>query len=190
MTDEEICGAKTSDGTPCQNPPMDNGRCYHHGGATEDAGAPEGNGNNAKHNLYSDPDKLYQRLDDDIQEHVDSVADSLATRYEHIHGREPDYAARTNIEQIAMDIVKVRLAHEYMAEEADESGNPLLETDYVEAGDEIREITRPNQLNRVLSDLKNETRQWLKDMGLLNDPESEKADAAASLVQMLSEEDT
>jgi hypothetical protein len=40
-----------------------------------------------------------------------------------------------------------------------------------------------------LSDLKNETRQWLKDMGLLHDPESEKAEAANSLVQMLSEED-
>jgi len=54
MTDEDICGAETSDGGVCQAQPMDNGRCYHHGGATEDAGAPEDNDNAWKHGAYSE----------------------------------------------------------------------------------------------------------------------------------------
>lgn len=193
MTDEDICGAETTDGGVCQAQPMDNGRCYHHGGASTgnpDAdGPPEGNQNARTHGLFADRDNLYNSLDSEDQDHVETIADSLATRYEHIHGREPDYAARENIKHVAIDVFKVTLAHDYMAEQGEESGNVLIEQDYAEDGDEVREITRPNQLNRVLSDLKNETRQWLKDMGLLHDPESEKAEAANSLVQMLSEED-
>jgi len=55
MTDEDICGAETGDGSPCENAPMDNGRCYHHGGATEGAGAPEGEDNGSwKTGAYSE----------------------------------------------------------------------------------------------------------------------------------------
>jgi hypothetical protein len=31
---KKICGAKTRAGTPCKCAPMENGRCYRHGGAT------------------------------------------------------------------------------------------------------------------------------------------------------------
>jgi len=186
MSDEK-CGAKCRDGTECQNYPVEGSdRCRMHGGTS---GAPEDNQNARKHGMFSDRDKLYMSLDEEDKSHVEDIAQSLSTRYEHIHGRKPDYAARENIKHIAIDVFKVTLAHDYMSEKGEESGNVLIEQDYVEAGDEVREITRPNKLNRVLSDLKNETRQWLKDMGLLHDPESEKAEAANSLVQMLSSED-
>lgn len=34
MTKKKNCGAKTRAGTPCKCAPMENGRCYRHGGAT------------------------------------------------------------------------------------------------------------------------------------------------------------
>ena len=39
------CNYEHDDGTYCEGHPMDNGRCYHHGGKEENGGAPEGNNN-------------------------------------------------------------------------------------------------------------------------------------------------
>lgn len=48
-----ICGAKTPDSTPCQNPPEPGKcRCWNHGGAPG-SGAPRGNQNAIKHGYFS-----------------------------------------------------------------------------------------------------------------------------------------
>lgn len=51
MTEKQICGAKNRQGEPCRCPPMQNGRCYRHGGKS--TGAPKGNKNAKKHGIYS-----------------------------------------------------------------------------------------------------------------------------------------
>ena len=49
-----ICGAKKRNGEACQKPPIKGkNRCRLHGGLTKNAGAPTGNKNSAKHNIYS-----------------------------------------------------------------------------------------------------------------------------------------
>ncbi|MFK8253104.1 HGGxSTG domain-containing protein [Ancylobacter terrae] len=45
------CGARTRQGTPCQSPSMENGRCRMHGGKAP--GAPKGNTNARKHARYA-----------------------------------------------------------------------------------------------------------------------------------------
>lgn len=50
MAENNVCGAKTRNGSTCKNKGMKNGRCYKHGGK---AGAPKGNQNARKHGLYS-----------------------------------------------------------------------------------------------------------------------------------------
>lgn len=59
MSDKQICGAKTRNGTKCQNKPLENGRCRMHGGNNK--GSPKGNRNALKHGIYSrifDPKEL------------------------------------------------------------------------------------------------------------------------------------
>ena len=49
-----ICGAKKRNGEACQKPPIKGKtKCRLHGGLTKNAGAPTGNKNSAKHNIYS-----------------------------------------------------------------------------------------------------------------------------------------
>ena len=49
-----ICGAKKRNGEACQKTPMKGKtRCRLHGGASKNGGAPKGNKNSAKHNIYS-----------------------------------------------------------------------------------------------------------------------------------------
>ena len=49
-----ICGAKKRNGEACQKPPIKGKtKCRLHGGSTKNAGAPTGNKNSAKHNIYS-----------------------------------------------------------------------------------------------------------------------------------------
>ncbi len=49
-----ICGAKKRNGEACQKTPMiGKTRCRLHGGASKNGGAPTGNKNSAKHNIYS-----------------------------------------------------------------------------------------------------------------------------------------
>lgn len=49
-----ICGAKKRNGEACQKPPIKGKtKCRLHGGLTKNAGAPTGNKNSVKHNIYS-----------------------------------------------------------------------------------------------------------------------------------------
>lgn len=95
-----ICGATNRNGEPCQLPagwgtPGSGGeRCKFHGGASPGpsdtsylegntyaennpgGGAPVGNDNSAVHNGWADPDKFYERLDEDRKEYVDKLTES------------------------------------------------------------------------------------------------------------------
>lgn len=49
-----ICGAKKRNGEACQKPPIKGKkRCRLHGGATKNSGAPKGNKNSVKSNIYA-----------------------------------------------------------------------------------------------------------------------------------------
>jgi len=180
----ELCGAETRDGSPCQRPPMDNGRCYHHGG--ESTGAPEGNQNNQKHGLYSVPEYLKKHFDESQEDRYTAYFEALCSRYERLHGKEPDAFAKDRLSRIAIECVKERIADEWLSEKADETGNLLIE-DYIIDTDENGEPVSVETSNNILSELtalKRETRMQLKDMGLLSDPESKKADSMQNLAEM------
>lgn len=187
------CGAECRSGGYCESYPIEGAeRCRMHGGTTptkdEDPnvgqGAPANNGNAAKHNLYSDRDKLYQRLPEAEQDHVDSLAASFYDRYTDVHGKEPDYAATQRLKNVAMDVHKETLADNYAAEQSEEDDtHPLIQKQIIGQTEEGRpiEVEQPNQLIGIASGLKTDTRMWLKDLGLLDDPESQKADALNDL---------
>lgn len=189
MTDNDNrCPATNRDGDQCGlsagwGTESDDGPCKFHGGAGGDVGDPggsatEGNQRAQKHGLHSQPEYLEAHLSGSEEEDLDAIHDSLCGRYERIHGREPDYAATRRLRRISIEILKQDLADEWLASQAQESGHLLMERRETPEG---REFHVPNSVLEPLTALKRETRLALKDMGLLEDPDSKQADALESL---------
>jgi len=120
--------------------------------------APEGNGNAEKHSLYSDRDKLYQRLEDHEQQLVVQISQDLLDKVE---GEVGAYE-REAIRNIAVDAVKRRRANEH-----------IMTEDIVRDGSE-----NSDRVNQAYSRLVRDTTKELEKLGLLKDgPEMKKAEA-------------
>lgn len=183
----------------CKGPAVGpHGKCYNHGGATptkdenEDVGAPENNGNAATHNLTSDETKLYKRLDVEMQAHVDNVRDSILDEICRRRGLEtpPAYLIGP-ARRVAMNMVRVVwFAEDWEAKSADDTGNPLVDEQIVDGGDEDFAPTYVEQegvAQSVASKLSSENRQWLKDFGLMDSPEDRQADAQEDVADAMME---
>lgn len=197
MTDH--CGRQKRDGSgdECQLPAgwgtdhPGEGACKHHGGAggtNADGSSHAGNQNARTHGLHATPEYLLDDLDEHHRDTYHAMFEALCTRYEDIHGRPPDFAAKKRLSRVSVEIVKEDLVDEYLRDQADD--HPLVEEQVIdvdpETGAPIR-VERPNKLLPQLTQLKRETRLTLKDMGLLHDPESEAADAQANFFVHLAE---
>lgn len=179
----------------------DDGRCRTHGGS-DDSGAPEGNDNAAgndggapeentnavKHGAYAEHNSYYQDvLDDDMREFVDDVFEDYLEDYKERHG-DPVLGIESELFRIAVthakDIGLDRWAHE--KPDGLDSGHPLVdkETEIVPIGEgqtETQRSFRESVVQAAQKRLSTDRRTWLKDLGLLDDPESAKADAISNL---------
>jgi len=163
--------------------------CHHHQGMAK-GNAEEGNQRATKHGLYAVPEYLKAHFSEAQQDRYTAYFEALCSRYERIHGREPDSFAKDRLSRVAIECVKERIADEWLSEKADETGNLLIEEyiiDTDESGQPIK-VESENQILKELTALKRETRLTLKDMGLLSDPDTKKAEAAESLAKVLSDE--
>jgi len=192
---EGRCAAECRDGDYCESYPVQGAdRCRMHGGTND--GAPERNQNATRHGLQATPEYLVEHLDEHHKDQLVATFESLCTRYESVHARDPDFAAQKRLRRIAIEIVKEDLADEWLAQQAAESGHLLMEHREVvddETGDVVREYDVPNSVLEPLTALKRETRLTLKDMGLLRDPKTKHAEAtaegAAAIRQFMTEAD-
>jgi hypothetical protein len=188
--DGDICGSTdTRDGTPCQRPVSDGDVCFLHdgdgppadhgapegntNGLRNDGGAPPANGNAERHGLYADRSKYYQRLDDDEQAWVDALidgwlADAPFSR-ENIGGLEL-------LRKVAIDEHKRRRANDYIAREGvvtenvvgyDDDGNPVVKKE-------------ENPANLPYSRMAKDTIRTLKELNVLDSPDSRLAENAGS----------
>jgi len=162
--------------------------CHHHQGLGQTTGAPEGNQNATTHGLYALPENLKEHFSDRQRDRYHAYFEALCTRYEHRLGHKPDAFAKDRLSRVAIECVKERIADEYFAEKADESGNLLIEETFISGEDGAVQVEQSNQLLKELTALKRETRLTLKDMGLLSDPESQQADATEDLAAMFQEQ--
>ena len=195
-SDKPTCGdhgGTRTNGEPCERvagwgTPDDTGRCKQHKGTSPDGESHEGNQNARKHGLHSTPEYLLEDLDDTHRDTYHATFESLCSRYERIHGYEPDFAAKKRLSRVSVEMVKEDLADEYLKQ--NHSDHILVEDEIVGYSEDDRpqEITQTNKILPELTALKRETRLTLKDMGLLEDPESQKAEATQSLAKLLSEE--
>lgn len=161
--------------------------CHHHKGL-ESGRAEEGNQRATRHGLYAVPEYLREHWEQDKEDRYHAYFEALCSRYERLHGREPDAFAKERLSRVTIECVKERIADEYLSEQALD-GNILVEEQetLTEQG-----LWNEEQANKILSELtalKRETRLTLKDMGLLNDPSSQQADAMEkTLAEVLSSE--
>jgi len=148
--------------------------CHHHQGMAK-GNAEEGNQRAQKHGLYSVPEYLKQHLSERQQDRYTAYFEALCSRYERYHGHEPDEFAKDRLSRVAIECVKERIADEWLSEQADETGNLLIESYVIGQDDDGRpiEVEQENQILSELTALKRETRLTLKDMGLLEDDDAE-----------------
>lgn len=166
-----------------------------HGGATPTAeenpkqgrGDQDGNDNGQKHSLHSHRGMLYERLTDTKKAQVDELEASLINRYEEYHGREPDRADVRDCFEVAMGYVQRDFAREYMVEQAEESGNPLLEHVEMEKDGKTIEFDKPNALLEAIGDSRREDRLTRKHKGLEKDPDTQQAEAQKDMADLWKE---
>lgn len=183
---DDKCAANVKNGDGyCANPAgfrtdhVGDGRCYLHGGCS--TGPPEGTANAEKHGLHSDRQLYYERQDPEAKAWIDSVRDSLLSDAPFT---EDNFAKYQMIQNIAIDMHKLRRANDYI----DEKG--VVDRDktvgYTDDGRPIKQ-DEENALNIAYDRLNKTITKQLKELGVLSDPESQKAEAQHNLAEELSQ---
>lgn len=162
----------------CERFPMDNGRCYVHGGAS-DSPAPEGNTRGMTHGLHAKRSNYYDQLSESEQALVQQIADSWI---DNAPFDRDNFAKVNEIYRIAIDQHRLWNAHDEFGDgltfeqviDTDESGDPIIVED-------------ENPANLAYDRLDRTTVRKLKEYGCLDDPESKKAEATETLADKFSE---
>lgn len=190
---EGKCGAKvrnTPDDWPddqegyCMNPEgfrcddPDTNRCYLHGGA--DNGPPEGNNNKETHGMYSDRQNYYDNRSYNEQMWIDSVVESLL---DDAPFGPDNFAKFQMLRNVAIDMHKMKNANEYI----DEVG--VVHRDktvgYTDDGKPIK-VDEENAINIAYDRLQKGMIKTLKELGCLDDPDSQQAEAEKDIASELS----
>jgi len=151
------------------------GRCYLHGGCT-----PSGITNAETHGLYTQRQNYYKNRTDRERAWMDAVVESLL---EDMPGSsEPSFAKLQMVRNIAIDMHKTKRANDYI----DEVG--VVHKDktvgYTDDGRPIKE-DQENAINIAYDRLNRTLTRQMKELGILDDPESQNADAKQNIADEL-----
>lgn len=156
------------------------GRCYLHGGASKSTN--EGNTYAQKHGLYTNRQSYYDNCSDKEQMWIDSVVESLLD--DAPFGDNPPFAKLQMVRNIAIDMHKLQRANDYI----DEKG--VVHKDktvgYTDDGQPIK-MDEENVLNVAYDRLNRTMTRQLKELGILDDPDSKQAEAQANIASELAE---
>jgi hypothetical protein len=179
----------------CENYPVDGAAtCRMHGGTggapesnqnaagNAGGGVPDGNTNAASHGLYAESHAFYQEIATDTErELIDRIYEDYLTRYRERYG-DPPCGHDIKLFGIAVNIVKELHAESWTVDKPEEvkTGNALVdrETHYSDQGDKYYRY-KVTVVQRAIRSVSNDTRQWLKDLGLL--PSADDADATVGI---------
>jgi hypothetical protein len=152
------------------------GRCYLHGGISENHGTNYAE----KHGLYADRQNYYKNRTDAEQQWIDGVVESILD--EAPFGADSFYKLQM-VRNVAIDMHKLKNANDYI----DEKG--VVHKDktvgYTDDGQPIM-MDEENVLNIAYDRLDRATTRKLEKLGVMDDPESQKADAQKNLANELS----
>lgn len=200
---DDRCAAKCRgprEGLYCEQYPINNtGRCKMHGGLStgppegtqnalaNDGGAPPLNDNAMKHGLRADRSKFYKRLSEERQRSIDRFEAALIERYQDYHGRDPDPADVKDLFEIAVGYVQRDYARDWLADQMDETDNPMLEHVKMQNDDgTTTEFDKPNQILESIEDMRREDRMQRKDKGLESGPDDQAAENLGTIADILS----
>lgn len=189
-------GGTRKDGEPCrawagQWTDFSEGKCGKHRGTSADGSSHTDNQHATKHGIYADENKFYKNaLSDPLQTFVDEVFQDYCTEYRRLHGDQIPAGIQGRLFEISVNHAKVIHADNWSVERPDEldSGHPLVdrETHYTDDGTQYHRY-KETVVAGLQQKLRREDRQQLKDMGLLHDPESQRADATRDLAVWIAE---
>lgn len=194
MTD--ICGRSGKEhGTDeCQLPAgwgtdhAGEGACKHHGGnsggARDGAGAPENNGNAETHGMRSDAEKWFERHREEVGQ---EVRETVATAVEYAPFSWHNTLKMKKLVSAAVNEEQIRYGDGYI----DDEGIVVKQTKGVnEYGDAIEDDAE-NPVFLTKDRLQRTSLRILKDLGYLDDPDTQQADATgefADAMKQLAEE--
>jgi len=175
----ERCPATNRNGERCGHPTgwgtdHDYGPCKHHGGAS--TGAPENNGNAEKHGLKSDRGKWFERHREEAEPLVRALVESYLK--DAPFGWEST-AKVDQLTEVAIDQARLRHSNEWLDEFLTEQT-----VDVTENGEEITKLEE-NPAHMPRDRIKRTNAKLLKELGILDDPDSAQADATATLAEVL-----
>lgn len=159
---------------------LGDGKCYLHGGCS--SAANEGNTHAETHGIYTDRQPYYENRSTEEKNWIDGVVESLL---DDMPGgdADPSFAKTQMVRNIAIDMHKEKRANEYI----DEVG--VIHKDktvgYTDDGRPIKE-DQENPLNIAYDRLSRNVTRNMEKLGILDDPESQKADAQQNLANELS----
>lgn len=156
------CRAFSGQGTD-----QDDGRCKNHFGGSK-VGAPEHNQHNRTHGMSADPMHYAESLDEEEQAWVQDMTATICDRVRANTGN-VDPLDRTLARRLAIRLHIASRASEYVRD------NGMIETIWTDEG-------RQDVRNRLLEELRQFDKDIVNDLkkiGVLDDPESQKADALA-----------
>lgn len=191
-SDEEICGEEysTKEGVCDQAPKYPDGKCGTHSDHTGDGGQPEGTTNNRDgretHGISSDRSLYYERRSEADKAFIDGMIDTFLEDAPF----DRDHAGKVEIvRQVAIDMHKRRKANEYI----DQEGLKWEEvTDYYETenGDlKVVTETQEHYLNLAVDRIARTNLRQLKELDILDSPDSQQAEAGQTMVDILSGSD-
>ena len=159
------------------------GRCTFHGGST---GAKKNNVNAAKHNLYTERSNYYINLAGVEQAWIDELVRSMLNDAPFTAD---NFQKFQMLREIAIDMHKKRQANDYTAEEGliqenivrDDEGDPVMRD-----GDLVTE-DEENPINLAYDRLDRTMTRKMKELGLLDDPDSQNADSRQSIAEQLAQ---
>lgn len=157
----------------------DHGKCGYHGGATPPKeenpdvgnGEQDGNQNSQTHALFASHDGYYQALADDEQDWVFDFTHTLLDRYRDAHGKEPDMFDREALKNIAIDFHRVAHANGWFSQQG------LVHEEEIRSESFEKSETKINVWAGEIRQYNESVYRRMQKHGLLDDPESQKAEA-------------
>jgi hypothetical protein len=149
-------------------------------------GAPARNQNATKHGLYADRENYYENFPNTDQDFIERMENSLAERYRKINGREPDMFAAQVLRAIAIDLEQLPDAYKYIKKQG-----LTQQRESIQEGTLLIEDV-PNTLLETLRKQNESIIKRMEKLGLLNDPETKKANAlgdAENVAELWDDED-
>ena len=146
-----------------------------HLGKSVDGSSHEQNQNAQTHALFSDKDGYYHDLEDDEQEWVFDFTHTLLDRHRRVHGEEPDMFDKEALKNIAIDYHRIADANDWFRK------NGLVNRDFEDSPDKTKQTIKVNVWAKEIRQYNESIYRRMEKHGLLNDPESQKADAIGGL---------